>query len=154
MSDVATTSPDNDPRYTEIVSGLRTLHGELLKLEKEGKLNNAIENPSLIGDYLGRLRLNANLLFSFLNKYIDAHSDLLVEYNTKRQNLYEEAIKAGKSPSAAETNAREGTRIEDTNVKVIENRIQQIKNEYERYNGICMYLQSRLKEFNTERIMG
>lgn len=154
MTDNATTRLENDPRYQEIVSGLRTLHGELLKLEKEGKLGNAIENPSLIGDYLGRLRLNANLLFSFLNVYIDVHSDLLVEYNTKRQNLYEESIKAGKSPSAAETHAREGTRLEDTNVKVIENRIQQIKNEYERYNGICMYLQSRLKEFNTERIMG
>jgi hypothetical protein len=77
------------------------------------------------------------------------------ETAVKRQRLYEQRLALPKSsPSASETHARELCRIDDANVKVLENRISQIKNEYERYNGICMYLQSRMKEFNTERMVG
>ena len=42
----------------------------------------------------------------------------------------------------------------EVKIKSVENMIQQVKNEYERYNGICMYLQSRMKEFNTDRMVG
>lgn len=145
---ITNTNPMDDPRYKALLSQLKGWHGELLK-------QNLAENPALIGDYLGRMRLNANLLFAYLNVYIDNLTDLMQETAVKRQRLFEERLAMPKSsPSASETYAREMCRIDDANVKVLENRITQIKNEYERYNGICMYLQSRLKEFNTERIMG
>jgi len=140
-------SPNDDERYTALISELRTIHGQLRK-------NNLSENPALIGDYLGKLRLNANLLFSFLNQYLDVLTELEQHVATKRQELYEAEIKEGKSPSASESHSRNLTRVDEARVKTIENRINQIKNEYERYNGICMYLQSRMKEFNTERMLG
>lgn len=142
-------------KYQAITTECQTVHRQLLDYEKSGKLGNYVENPSLIGDYLGKLRLNANQLFAFLNIYIDILNDLEIAYAEKRQNMYEAYLKLPKSsPSAAEKHARELTRIDEVKIKSVENMIQQVKNEYERYNGICMYLQSRLKEFNTERIMG
>lgn len=145
---VVTSDPNNDPKFVALLKKLQTLHGELLK-------QNLSENPALIGDYLGELRLGANQLFAYLNVFIDMHSEMLAEYAQERQKLYEFWLTTPKgSPSSAESYAREKTRIQDTNIKIIENRIQQIKNNYERYNGICIYLQSRLKEFNTERMVG
>lgn len=144
--EVADINPVNDPRYVAVTKKLRTWHGELLK---EG----FAENPALIGDYLGKLRLNVNLLFSFLNAYIDLLVDQNIEVANKRQNLYEEAIKLGRSENASKNSSGELTRKDEALTKTIEYRIQQIKNEYERYNGICIFLQSRMKEFNTERIM-
>lgn len=145
---ITNTNPKDDPRYSALLKQLQGWHGELLK-------QNLAENPALIGDYLGKMRLNVNLLFAYINVYIDNLTDLMQETAVKRQRLFEERLQMPKSsPSASETYARELCRIDEANVKVLENRITQIKNEYERYNGICMYLQSRLKEFNTERIMG
>jgi hypothetical protein len=143
---------DNE-RYVGITSQLKQHHSELLKLESAGKLSQVKDSP-LVGDYLAKLRLNVNLLFAFLNNYLDVHSDLTRELAAKRQTLYEEQLADGKSPSAAETHSKQLTRIDEATVKVVENQMQQIKNEYERFNGICMMLQSRLKEFNTERIVG
>lgn len=140
--------------YIKIVAECKTLHNDLLKNEGKDNAGVYIENPALIGNYLGRLRLNANRLFTYMNIYIDILSDLQREYAGKRQGLYEEQLMQGKSPSAAEKHAREMSRIDETTIGVIENNIQQVKNEYERYNGICMYLQSRMKEFNTERMVG
>lgn len=137
--------------YIKIVAECRTIHNDLLKNENTEAY---IENPALIGNYLGKLRLNANQLFGYMNIYIDILSDLQREYAAKRQGLYEVQLKQGKSPSAAEKHAREMSRVDETTISVIENNIQQVKNEYERYNGICMYLQSRMKEFNTERMVG
>lgn len=146
--EVIAINPMDDPQYVKTVTQLRQWHGELLSL-------NVSENPALIGDYLGKMRLNCNLLFSFLNAYINLLVDAQVNLAVKGQNIYEQTLKIPKkSENAAKIAREEKTRIDSANVKVIENRIQQIKNEYERYNGICMYLQSRLKEFNTERIMG
>lgn len=145
MEDLPT--PNDDERYTALISELRTIHGQLRK-------NNLSENPALIGDYLGKLRLNANLLFSFLNQYLDVLTELEQHVATKRQDEYESGIKEGKSPNASEMHSRNICRVDEARVKTIENRINQIKNEYERYNGICMYLQSRMKEFNTERMLG
>ena len=138
-------SPNDNPKYTKLISELRTLHGELRTLDLG-------ENPSLIGDHLGKLRLGANLLFSFLNNYYTVLSDLQEEVAKKRQELYEAELKE-KSPSASETHSRNLTRVDEAKVEIVKNYISQIKNEYERYNGICMYLQSRLKEFNTERML-
>lgn len=140
--------------YIKIVAECKTLHNDLLKNEGKDNAGAYIENPALIGNYLGRLRLNANRLFTYMNIYIDILSDLQREYAVKRQGLYEAQLQSGKSPSAAEKHAREMSRIDETTIGVIENNIQQVKNEYERYNGICMYLQSRMKEFNTERMVG
>jgi hypothetical protein len=144
----------DDERYKQTVSTCRTIHGELITLESEGKISNARENPALIGDYLTRLRLHANLLYSFMNGYLDVLNEALRGTAKKRQDLYEKQVEAGKSSNAAETHARETTRVDEANIKIIENTIQQIKNEYERYNGICISLQSRMKEFDTERRMG
>ena len=142
-------------KYMTVVSECSGLHASLLKYERDGKLGNYVENPSLIGDYLGKLRLNANQLFGFMNVYIDILSDLKREYAAKRQALYEERLAEPKgSPSAAEKHARELTREDEAKIDVINNNIDQVRNEYERYNGICMYLQSRMKEFNTERMVG
>lgn len=140
--------------YIKIVAECRALHNDLLKNEGKDNAGVYIENPALIGSYLGKLRLNANMLFQFSNIYIDILSDLQRDYAEKRQGVYTSQLMSGKSPSAAEKHAREMTRVDETKVTVIENNIQQVKNEYERYNGICMYLQSRMKEFNTERMVG
>jgi hypothetical protein len=142
-----------DARYVQITNELRVHHKELLQLEREGRLKEVKDSP-LIGDYLTKLRLNVNLLFAFINNYLDVHSDLTVELAEKRQKLYIEQLEEGKTPSAAETHSKQLTRVDEATVKVVENQMQQLKNEYERFNGICMMLQSRLREFNTERVMG
>lgn len=139
--------------YESTVSTLRIAHGELLKLENEGKINADRDNPTNVGNYLTRLRLNANLLYSFMNNYLDVLNEGIKGTAAKRQAVYEEQIALGKSMNAAETHARELTRVDEANVKIVENKLQQIKNEYERYNGICMSLQTRMKEFDTERRM-
>lgn len=142
-------SPNDDERYTALLSSLRTLHGVLRKRD--------YNNPSdllTIKDDLGQLRLSANLLFSFLNQYIDVLTELEQHSAIKRQTEYEKGIKDGMSPNASELHSRNITRIDEARVKTIENRINQIKNEYERYNTIAMYLQSRLKEAQSERMLG
>lgn len=140
--------PTNDPRYVELLDKLQKIHAELLKTELK------VENPALVGDILGDLRLGANQLFIFMNFYIDALSDLELACSQKRQALFTQSLAEPKgSVHKAEKLARELTRVDEAEIKVVSNRITQIKNNYERYNGICMYLQSRLKEFNTERIM-
>lgn len=141
------TNPEDDPKYVKLLTNLQTVHGTLLNTDLS-------ENPSLIGDYLGDLRLGANQLFAYLNVYIDVLTEAQVTHATRRQAIFETEMAQGKSPSAAETYAREMTRDSDANVKVIENRIQQIKNNYERFNGIAIYLQSRMKEFQSERFAG
>lgn len=145
----------DNKRYANITTECQAIHADLVKYERGGKLGNYAENPSLIGDYLGKLRLNANQLFAFMNIYIDIINDMELAYAEKRQKMYvEKLLEPKSSASAAEKHARELTRMDEAKIEVIKNMIQQIKNEYERYNGICMYLQSRMKEFNTERMVG
>lgn len=145
---------EGNAEYKRIVTELQRWHGELLKLETEGKLM-SLDNPLTPSEYLGKLRLNANMLYAFMNNYIDILNELQKVLARKRQELYEARLAEPKaSPSAAEAHAKNLTRIDEANVKQVENRIQQIKNEYERYNGICLYLHSKMKEVNTERIMG
>lgn len=146
---------EDNKKYQAITSECQTIHKALLDYEKQGKLGNYVENPSLIGDYLGKLRLNANQLFAFLNIYIDILGDLELAYAEKRQKIYMSKLAEPKgSPSGAEKHARELTRVDEAKIAIIKNMMDQVKNEYERYNGICMYLQSRMKEFNTERMVG
>lgn len=145
----------DNKKYNNITSQCQTIHAELLAYERDGRLGNFAENPSLIGDYLGKLRLNANQLFAFINIYTDIINDLEMEYAKKRQSIYLEKLNGPKgSPSMAVNHAREVTRVDEAKIENVKNTILQIKNEYDRYNSICMFLQSRLKEFNTERVMG
>jgi len=120
-------SLEDDPKYKKLITELRTLHGEI-----RNKDYNDPANLALIKDDLGSLRLGANLLFSFINRYIDVLSELQAEYANERQSKYEEQLALGKSPSASETHAREVTRKAEAKVKIVENRINQMKNEYER----------------------
>jgi len=147
-------NPEENPRYKQITTELRQYHAELIKLEKAEKLRDAVNSPGIISDYLGKLRLGCSLLFEYSNRYIDVHSDLTKELAEKQQAIYTQGIAEQKTPSAAETHSKSMTRVDAASIKVVENRMHQIKNEYDRYNGICMYLQSRLKEYNSERIMG
>ena len=137
---------EQDSRYKQLVAKLRQAHAELLQ-------ENLAENPVKIGEYLGNLRLNANMLFAFINFIIKEIDQAQIEVAKSREAIYLQNIKDGKSQNAAETDARERTRVEESKVKSLEYKLQLVKNEYERYNGICMYLQSRLKEFNVEKMM-
>ena len=143
----ATNNPINDRAYMAILTELQGYHTELIKMGD-------IENPVIAGQYQGKIRLGANRLFAYMNAYIDLQADLNEEYSIKRQYLYETQLKLGKSPSAADKHAGEMTRVLSANMAVAKLRVDQIRNEYERYNGIAIYLASRMKEFNTERMMG
>lgn len=148
-------NPTEDKNYARITKELQQWHKELLELEAEGKLSDIVNNPVTASDYLAKLRLNVNMLFAFWNNYIDVMNDLQKALAAKRQALYEERLSQPKgTPSAAEAHSKAMTRTDEINVKQVENRIQQIKNDYERYNGICLFLHSKMKEVNTERIMG
>lgn len=147
-------NPEENPRYKQITTELRQYHAELIKLEKAEKLRDAVNSPGIISDYLGKLRLGCSLLFEYSNRYIDVHSDLQKELAEKQQAIYVAGIQEGKTPSGAETHAKAMTKVDAISIKIVENRMQQIKNEYERYNTITMYLMAKLKEYNTERFMG
>jgi hypothetical protein len=140
-------SPYKDKRFVALTNELKQKHNELRQQDLR-------ENPVLIGDYLDQLRLGANLLFGYLNRYIEVLVEIDQDLAKERQALYEEQLAEGKSPSASDLHAKNLTRVKEAKAKAIQNHIQQIKNEYERYNTICMSLQTRMKEFISERHMG
>jgi len=142
-------NPLNDPDYVAILTKLQSYHVELLKIEDK-----LADNPVLAGEYQGKLRLEVNKLFAYMNAYIDLQVDISEDYARERQNLYETGLRSGKTPSAADKHAGEMTRIKASNLQIAKFRVDQIKNEYERYNGIAIYLATRMKEFNSERMMG
>ena len=143
----ADTDPKSDPNYVALLTELQRYHRDLLKMD-------LAEDPVQAGEYQGHIRLAVNKLFAYMNIYIDLQVDISEEYARTRQALYVEQLKMGKSPSAADKHAGEMTRIDSSNLSVVQLRVKQIQNEYERYNGIAIYLASRAKGFNTERIMG
>lgn len=144
----------NEEQLAQVTTKLRVAHGELLKIEQDGFEQAVRDNPALIGDYLIKLRLNCNLLFAFQNKYLEALAVAIRGTAEKQQNIYEQQLALKKSENMAKNHSGEMTRVDNANIKVLENKVQQIRNEYSRYDGICMALQSRLKEFNTERMAG
>lgn len=144
---LANTNPNDDPRYAALLAELQGYHRDLFAL-------NLAENPVLCGEYLGKIRLAANKLFAYLNIYIDEQVEQTSQVAIARQNIYEQQLALGKSPSASMNHAGEMTRINSANLRVVELRVKQIQNDYERFNGLCIYLQSRIKEFNTERMLG
>lgn len=142
-------NPTNDPRYVELIKRLQLIHAELLKTDFK------VENPVLIVESLGELRLSASQLFAFLNFYIDALSDLELQYAQKRKALFIEKLGEPKSSvSKAESYSREMMRVDEAEIAVVKNRIKQIQNEYERYNSIAIYLHARMKENQSEKFMG
>jgi len=148
-------APSESTAYTRLTKQLEIQHGELIRLEAEGKLVNTGTQSGLAGEYQRRMRLNVNMLFSFLNKYIDVLSDLEKELAEKRQALFMEQFKQPKgSANSAEKYAKEMTTVDQATVKIVQNRINQIKNDYERYNGITISLQSTVKAESTERMAG
>lgn len=142
-----------EEQLQNVTSTLRIAHGELLNLERSGFDQAVRDNPALIGEYLIKLRLNCNLLFAFQNKYLEALAEGIRGTAEKQQKIYETQLALKKSENAAKNHAGEMTRVDNANIKVLENKVQQIKNEYSRYDGICTALQSRMKEYNVERMM-
>lgn len=143
----------DNQRYQSLLKECNNIHKQLLTYESTNKANSYVDNPSLIGEYLGKLRLNANQLFLFMNIYIDLISEMELEYAKKRQKVYIEQLEIG-SVNSAEKSARELTRVDEAQLGVVKNSLNQIRNNYEQFNGICIYLQSRLKEFTTEKLLG
>lgn len=148
-------APSATPAYIKLTKQLEIMHADLLRLEGEGKFANLSDVAGLASEYQRRMRLNVNMLYSFLNTYIDVLSDLEKEYAERRQALFVERLHQPKgTPAAAKAYSEEMTRVDAMTIKIVSNRIQQIKNDYERYNGICISLQSTMKAENAERIMG
>lgn len=153
MSDIP--APSSNKRYVAVTKQLETLHADLLRLEMEGKLANTSDVPGLASEYQRRMRFNVNLLYGFMNNYIDVLSDLEKEYAHRRQQLFISRLAEPKqTPSSSKNYSEEMTREDAMTIKIVQNRINQIKNDYDRYNGICISLQSTMKAENTERIMG
>lgn len=144
----------DNKQYQTILKECDRIHRELLKYERDNKSNSYIENPALIGQYLGQLRLHANLLFSYMNTFIDLISDMELNYAENRKRLFMEALNETDSPNKSESIAREKTRVLEAKIGMMKANLNQIRNSYENYNSICMYLMSRNKEFISERIMG
>lgn len=148
-------APTENKRYVAVTQQLEQMHATLLRLETEGKLANTSDLPGLASEYQRKMRLNVNMLYAFMNQYIDVLSDLEKDYSARRQALFIDRLAQPKgTPSAAKTYSEEMTREDAMTIKIVQNRINQIKNDYERYNGICISLQSTMKAENTERIMG
>lgn len=153
MADIPT--PSENKQYVAVTKQLESYHKDLLRLESEGKLANTSDVPGLASEYQRRMRLNVNMLYAFMNQYIDVLSDLEKEYAEKRQTLFMQRLAQPKqTPSSAKNYSEEMTRIDSMTIKIVQNRINQIKNDYERYNGICISLQSTMKAETAERIMG
>ena len=135
-------------QYEQLSKELRELHKEIMKMESEGNL---VRDA---GDTLMKLRLRISYLMRFKNEYIDIENEAMKNYAAMRQEIYEAAILDGKSHSTAQDIARESTRKDEAAVAIAKNDVRKIANDYERYNPICMALQSLIKEQNSERAMG
>lgn len=145
---------EKNDKYLRVVAALREHHANLLKLYNDDSFKDDRENPALIGETMMKIRLNCNWLFAFINDHYDLLNDRLQDVASYRQGLYEAAVADGKSENAAKTVSAELTRADEAEIKVLENQIKQMNNEYDRGNGLAMGLQSRMKEFDTERRMG
>jgi len=148
-------APTDNSQYRDVTKRLEGMHATLLRLENEGKLANKSDMAGLASEYQSKLRLNVNMLFGFLNSYIDVLSDLQKEYVELWTKLYTERLMLPKgTPSGAKTHADASTKRESMTIEIVKNRINQIKNDYERYNGICISLQSTVKAENSEKMLG
>lgn len=136
-------------KYEKLTGYLHDKHMELRALPTDIR-----ENPARLAEELTTIRLNCNVLFLFTNKLYDLLNDEIGRVAAKRQLAYEEQLALGKSENAAKNHSGEITRIDEARIKVIENTITQVKGEFNRYDGICMMLQTRMRGFDSEMRMG
>lgn len=142
-------NPMNDPGYVKLLEKLQGYHLALLRDDEK-----LADNPVLAGEYQGKLRLEVARLFAYLNNFVDLQVMVSEDYSKERERIYKEQIALGKSPSAASSHASETTRQLANNAAIAKLRVDQIRNNYERYNSIAIYLATRMKEFSAERYMG
>ena len=64
-------NPNNDPDYRNILKTLQGYHVDLLKIQDK-----LADNPVQAGEYQGKLRLEVNKLFAYMNAYIDLQIDI------------------------------------------------------------------------------
>jgi len=140
-------NPLDDKTYVKLLEKLQASHVELMKLDRTDP------NPVVMERLMGDIRIHANRLFIYMNDYIDLQIQLSEEYANAREKLYIEQLALGKSPSAAEKAAVEMTRVQNNAVAISKLRLDQIKNEYNRYDSLAIYLASCLKSAQTERMM-
>lgn len=138
-----------EERYKSILSALEGYRQELLV--DHDKL---ADNPVKAGEYQGKIRLGVSDLITYMNEAIDRQIEASEEYAREKSRIYQAQLKEGKTPSAAEKHATEMTRELNATVLTAKLRVDQIKNEYEKYSNIAIYLASRAKEFISERYMG
>lgn len=140
-------NPMDDQTYVKLLERLQKSHVELIKLDRTDP------NPVVMERLMGDIRIHCNRLFIYMNDYIDLQIKLSEEYANAREQLYVKQLEAGKSPSAAEKAAVEMTRVQNNAVAISKLRLDQIKNEYNRYDSLAIYLASCLKSAQTERMM-
>lgn len=139
--------------YHAVLKELQAEHAKLLEIGDFSRT--ARDNPALIGDSLTNLRLHVARLYRPLNTLLDLKNAKMGVVASRRQELYEEALKQPKgTPSSAKSHSTEMTRVDEIEVAIIQNAIKQIENEISRYDGITMMLMARMKEYNTERAVG
>lgn len=135
---------ENEP-YQELLKKLDGIHQELK--------NGLRENPAMLGEKLEQLRLEAGYIRPFVNAQFDILNDEMQTLAAKKKKLYDALRKSGKSENASKNHLSEWYRVEDVQIVVLQNHIKMMLGDYERFDAICMMMQSRLKEFTTERLM-
>ena len=133
-------------QYNKLLETLRAMHIEVLK-------KNVLDDPTLLGDYMVRMRGYAEFLVPYVNQALSDADDKLMRCETERNRIYKEAIDAGESQNAAATKSKENTRLLDAEYEVAKNEVKRRRNEYERFSNLCTTMQSRLREFGVERVM-
>lgn len=136
----------DDEAYQKLSVRLNKLHYSVLK-------EDVLDNPALTGDYMTQIRGYANFILPYINRAIDAVSEADGAVSKAREKLYAENTANGMSPSAAEKDARERTRLLEHKLNNAQRGVDKLRNDYKRYDSLVLVMQSRLKEFNTERIM-
>lgn len=133
-------------QYNNLLATLRAMHIEVLKKA-------VLDDPTLLGDYMVRMRGYAEFLVPYVNRALTEADDALLKCETERAGIYNKAIEAGESQNASAVKAKERTRLLDAEYEVARNEVTRRKNEYVRFSNICTTMQSRLREFNTEKMM-
>lgn len=143
---------EENENYQKIISDLKKAREQLTLLEEQGNLDR--DNAALIGDYLTRIRLHLSPLYDYDNALLDEINRKLRETDASQEKMYKKLVESGKSENAAKNHSGEMHRVARGEIKILENHRKQIENTTDQYDGIVMSLQSRLKEFNMERIAG
>jgi adenylosuccinate synthase len=134
-----------DEEYKRLLDKLSKLHVSILK-------EDILSNPVMTGEYMAQLRGYANFILPYVNRAIDEVNEADKKVSAERQSVYLANTKQGMSPSAAEKDAREQTRVLDSEFEIAKRSVEKFRNDYKRFDTLVMTMQSRLKEFNTEKM--